>query len=157
MRNTHAVNAKTEYYDCLTYIRVYILFIDAIEGFADKYRKATLDADSEVVQEIRHAMTAVNEDEKESLLKENDHPNKGNTVLSDKKLPSLPSDERADHQTLRTASADVLLPLLIFTIVRSNPTNFLSNMRFIQRFRRPSRISGSKSYCLTNMVRYQKS
>lgn len=55
-------------------------------------------------------------------------------------------------QTLGSASADVLLPLLIFTIVKSNPTNFLSNLRFIHRFRRPSRISGQESYCLTNMV-----
>jgi hypothetical protein len=51
-----------------------------------------------------------------------------------------------------TASADVLLPLLIFTIVKSNPTNFLSNLKFIQRYRR--HITGQESYCLTNMVRY---
>ncbi|KAG0187617.1 hypothetical protein DFQ28_006061 [Apophysomyces sp. BC1034] len=66
---------------------------------------------------------------------------------------SLP-DEKAnvDHQKLGLASADVLLPLLIFTIVKSNPPHILSNLRFIQRFRRPSMISGQSSYCLTNMM-----
>ncbi|KAL0076871.1 hypothetical protein J3Q64DRAFT_1626509, partial [Phycomyces blakesleeanus] len=57
----------------------------------------------------------------------------------------------SDNQNLHSASADVLLPLLIFTIVKSNPTNFLSNLRFIQRYRRQSHITGQASYCLTNM------
>lgn len=76
---------------------------------------------------------------------------------SNKDLPSLPErpapeEHKTDHQTLRSTSADVLLPLLIFTVVKSNPTNFLSNLKFIQRFRRPSSITGQDSYCLTNMV-----
>ena len=83
------------------------------------------------------------------------------TSSIDKKLPTVPSpavgdpgtpSSSSDHQSLRSASADVLLPLLIFSIVKSNPTNFLSNLRFIQRFRRPSRIAGQESYCLTNIV-----
>jgi gas vesicle protein len=49
-------------------------------------------------------------------------------------------------------NADVLLPILIFTIVKSNPAYFLSNLKFIQRYRRPDQLRGQASYCLTNMV-----
>ncbi|KAI8097512.1 uncharacterized protein BX664DRAFT_326584 [Halteromyces radiatus] len=66
-------------------------------------------------------------------------------------IPSS-SPVSSDHSNLRTASADVLLPLLIFTIVKCNPTNFMSNLKFIQRFRQPSRLSGQASYCLTNIL-----
>ncbi|KAI8354105.1 hypothetical protein EDC96DRAFT_270461 [Choanephora cucurbitarum] len=50
------------------------------------------------------------------------------------------------------ANADVLLPILIFTVVKSNPTHFLSNLKFIQRYRRPDALTGQAGYCLTNMV-----
>ena len=59
---------------------------------------------------------------------------------------------REDDQYIRSAGADVLLPLLIFTVVKSNPQKFVSNLKFIQRYRMPSRLTGEASYCLTNMV-----
>ncbi|KAI9251501.1 hypothetical protein BDA99DRAFT_522029 [Phascolomyces articulosus] len=167
-------------------VKTHQIIVDAIEGFAEKYRKTKLDGDLEVVQEMKHAMSTVNEeeshkpstskptsDETTSIEKEPEIEKEKETVgLSeplnvdtasttssiDKKLPAVPSPDvsvstpTSDHQSLRSASADVLLPLLIFTIVKSNPTNFLSNLRFIQRFRRPSRIAGQESYCLTNIM-----
>ncbi|KAK4520435.1 uncharacterized protein ATC70_008570 [Mucor velutinosus] len=58
-----------------------------------------------------------------------------------------------EEKPVLSVNADVLLPILIFTIVKSNPTNFLSNLKFIQRYRRPDDISsGPASYCLTNMM-----
>lgn len=68
----------------------------------------------------------------------------------DSHIPSTVS--KSEQTNLWTASADVLLPLLIFTIVKSNPTNFMSNLKFIQRFRHPNRLNGQASYCLTNIV-----
>lgn len=59
---------------------------------------------------------------------------------------------REDDQYIRSAGADVLLPLLIFTVVKSNPQKFVSNLKFIQRYRMPSRLTGEASYCLTNML-----
>lgn len=53
---------------------------------------------------------------------------------------------------ITSVNADVLLPILIFTIVKSNPTHFVSNLKFIQRYRRPEQLTGQASYCLTNMV-----
>ncbi|CAO3644168.1 unnamed protein product [Mucor hiemalis] len=90
-------------------IKTHQIIVDAIEEFAKN--KQTLDDNTEVVQEIKHAMS-----------------------------------------TVSSANADVLLPILIFTIVKSNPTNFLSNLKFIQRYRRPEELSGQASYCLTNMM-----
>ncbi len=102
-------------------IKTHEIIVDAIEEFAKRNQdKQTLDSEAEVVQEMKHAMSTV---EEESKLSE-----------------------------ISSASADVLLPILIFTIVKSNPTNFLSNLKFIQRYRRPEELSGQASYCLTNMV-----
>ncbi|KAI9494754.1 hypothetical protein BDB00DRAFT_816923 [Zychaea mexicana] len=165
-------------------VRTHQIIVDAIEKFAERYRKARLDGDLEVVQEMKQAMSTVNDEEVHKSTKpassdppitdstdekaEPFEPLSGalsadttSTTSSDKKLPTAPALDTAaanvstpasDHQSLRSASADVLLPLLIFTIVKSNPPNFLSNLRFIQRFRRPSRVAGQESYCLTNIM-----
>ena len=51
-----------------------------------------------------------------------------------------------------SASADAVLPALIYTLIRSPPegTNFISNLQYIQRFRNASKIDGEAAYCLTN-------
>jgi hypothetical protein len=59
---------------------------------------------------------------------------------------------REDDQYIRSAGADVLLPVLIYTVVKSNPQKFVSNLKFIQRYRMSSKLVGEASYCLTNMV-----
>lgn len=101
-------------------IKTHEIIVDAIEEFAKRNQnKQTLDKDAEVVQEMKQAMSIVEE-------------------------PQL--------SEISSANADVLLPMLIFTIVKSNPTNFVSNLKFIQRYRRPDELSGQASYCLTNMV-----
>ncbi|GAA6028806.1 hypothetical protein JCM8097_007405 [Rhodosporidiobolus ruineniae] len=49
-----------------------------------------------------------------------------------------------------TSSADLILPLLIFSVVRANPPHIVSHLSFIQRFRSDSLLRGQSSYCLTN-------
>ncbi|KAF9346224.1 hypothetical protein BGX34_004097, partial [Mortierella sp. NVP85] len=49
-------------------------------------------------------------------------------------------------------SADVLLPLLIFSVVKSNPPMLISNLRYIQRFKVQDHLAGELAYCLTNMM-----
>ncbi|KAI8598322.1 hypothetical protein EDD21DRAFT_191442 [Dissophora ornata] len=49
-------------------------------------------------------------------------------------------------------SADVLLPLLIFSVVKSNPPMLISNLRYIQRFKVQDQLNGELAYCLTNMM-----
>jgi hypothetical protein len=48
-------------------------------------------------------------------------------------------------------SGDVLLPLIIFSVVKCNPPHLVSNLLFIQRFRNQS-VGGEESYCLINLM-----
>ncbi|KAF9899842.1 hypothetical protein EC991_008242 [Linnemannia zychae] len=66
------------------------------------------------------------------------------TVAGDA-LPALPSSRKQ-------YSADVLLPLLIFSVVKSNPPMLISNLRYIQRFKVQDQLTGELAYCLTNMM-----
>ena len=57
------------------------------------------------------------------------------------------------HGSSSSASADEVLPALIYTLIRSPPegTNIISNLQYIQRFRNASKIDGEAAYCLTNL------
>ena len=47
--------------------------------------------------------------------------------------------------------ADQLLPVCIYTIIRSNPASLNSNVNFIASFRHPSRLRGEDEYLLMQM------
>ncbi|GAA5933274.1 uncharacterized protein JCM15063_001271 [Sporobolomyces koalae] len=49
-----------------------------------------------------------------------------------------------------TSGADLILPLLIYSVVRSNPPRLISHLKFSHRFRSESLMRGQASYCLTN-------
>ncbi|KDN53441.1 hypothetical protein K437DRAFT_292359 [Tilletiaria anomala UBC 951] len=66
------------------------------------------------------------------------------TVIEDEQPKSRSTDSGA-------ASADLILPLLIYSIVRSNPLGLASHLLFIQRYRADCLLSGESSYCLVNM------
>ncbi|KAJ1652780.1 hypothetical protein IWQ61_006957 [Dispira simplex] len=52
-----------------------------------------------------------------------------------------------------TLSADDLLPLLIYTVIKYNPPRLVSNVRYIQRYLyRERQTSGVPAYCLTMLV-----
>ncbi len=54
----------------------------------------------------------------------------------------------------RLAGADAFLPLLVYIIIRSCPPQLYSNLRFVQRYRSPDRLSTSEAaYYFTNFVR----
>ncbi|KAJ8516880.1 hypothetical protein ONZ45_g5866 [Pleurotus djamor] len=48
-------------------------------------------------------------------------------------------------------SGDVLLPMIIFSVVKANPPHLVSHLLFTQRFRNQS-IGGEESYCLINLL-----
>jgi hypothetical protein len=48
-------------------------------------------------------------------------------------------------------SGDILLPILIFSVVKSNPPHLVSHLLYTQRFRNQS-IGGEESYCLINLT-----
>ncbi|VDB84889.1 unnamed protein product [Peniophora sp. CBMAI 1063] len=48
-------------------------------------------------------------------------------------------------------SGDLILPLMIYSVVKSNPPHFVSHLLFTQRFRN-ERLGGEEAYCLVNML-----
>ena len=48
-------------------------------------------------------------------------------------------------------SGDILLPLIIFSVVKANPPQLVSHLLFTQRFRNQT-FGGEESYCLINLM-----
>ncbi|KAI1314815.1 hypothetical protein EDD11_001692 [Mortierella claussenii] len=65
---------------------------------------------------------------------------------------SISSTSSTATSSKKQYSADVLLPLLIFSVVKSNPPMLISNLRYIQRFKVQDHLTGELAYCLTNMM-----
>ncbi|KAG9312788.1 hypothetical protein JVU11DRAFT_6202 [Chiua virens] len=98
----------------------------------------------------------------------------GNTSLSstvpvaEKDSPSIPTEslstspdrlsaleqplpETSPQSPSSPVSGDVLLPILIFSVVKANPSRLVSHLLFTQRFRNQS-FGGEESYCLINLM-----
>ncbi|KAJ2502646.1 hypothetical protein GGH96_000935 [Coemansia sp. RSA 1972] len=67
-----------------------------------------------------------------------------------KRMQKTEGTEDGEPQEPVELSADSILPLLIFAVVKSNPARFISNLRFIQRFRAQSLLASEFEYCMTN-------
>jgi hypothetical protein len=64
-----------------------------------------------------------------------------------------PSPTPAAQEGSGSASgADLLLPLIIFAVVRSNPPQLVSHLLYIQRYRPTLCFSGEGSYALVNLT-----
>lgn len=68
---------------------------------------------------------------------------------------SIEQDDRSDSAPTPVkeevaSGADLLLPLIIYAVVKSNPTHFVSHLLFIQRYRSSFAFSGEASYALVN-------
>ena len=48
-------------------------------------------------------------------------------------------------------SGDILLPVLIYSVVKANPPQLVSHLLYTQRFRNRS-VGGEESYCLINLM-----
>lgn len=51
----------------------------------------------------------------------------------------------------KPSGADDFLPVLIFVVLRTNPAQFVSNLRFIQRYRLETRLVSEAAYFFTNL------
>ncbi|KAF8977134.1 hypothetical protein BGZ46_007621 [Entomortierella lignicola] len=72
------------------------------------------------------------------------------TVVTEVTATATPSSSSPSPR--KQYSADVLLPLLIFSVVKSNPPMLISNLSYIQRFKVQDQLTGELAYCLTNMM-----
>lgn len=71
------------------------------------------------------------------------------TLFAETTEASIPQTPHSAAST--TISGDVLFPLIIFSVVKANPPQLVSNLLFTQRFRNRS-IGGEESYCLINLM-----
>jgi hypothetical protein len=51
-----------------------------------------------------------------------------------------------------SSGADLLLPIIIYSVVKSNPSQLVSHLLYIQRYRAASCFSGEASYALVNVT-----
>jgi hypothetical protein len=67
--------------------------------------------------------------------------------------PSLSSSShRQQAKSCSTAvNTDVLLPIIIFSVVKTNPVQLVSQLLFIERYR-SRRVGGEESFCLINFL-----
>jgi hypothetical protein len=49
-------------------------------------------------------------------------------------------------------SADSFIPLLIYTVLRANPPNLVSNVQYILRFRNANKLTGEAGYYVSSLV-----
>lgn len=82
-----------------------------------------------------------------------DHNNNGNNPNPNPhRKPELTLDlEPRPNKEPTPVSGDILLPMLIFSVVKANPPRLLSNLLFTQRFRNHG-VGGEESYCLINLM-----
>ncbi|KAI9464818.1 hypothetical protein F5148DRAFT_999971 [Russula earlei] len=64
-------------------------------------------------------------------------------------LRPVSTSSRSESPT--PVSGDIILPLMIFSVVKANPSHFVSHLLYTQRFRN-QRIGGEESYCLVNLM-----
>ena len=91
------------------------------------------------------------------------------TTSNSSVTPSLVEQEASSHESSPTqatpardstpsrsssptpVSGDIILPLMIFAVVKANPSHFVSHLLYTQRFRN-QRVGGEESYCLVNLM-----
>lgn len=106
---------------------------------------------SPLSSEFETEKQAREEREKSDLKQGSTNEAEKSPALVDKKLPPILQIEPA--QTPTPVSGDTLFPLLIYSVVKSNPPHLLSNLLFTQRFRNQSVGGrGEESYCLINLM-----
>lgn len=68
------------------------------------------------------------------------------------KLDALMAMVKGVAKTQDNGSADLLVPTLVWIVVKTCPPTLISDVRYIQRFRDHSRLTGETAFCLTNVV-----
>ncbi|KAJ2915560.1 hypothetical protein MD484_g4848, partial [Candolleomyces efflorescens] len=81
---------------------------------------------------------------------EKDDNNDDNNTRNPKPELTLDLEPRPNKEPT-PVSGDILLPMLIFSVVKANPPRLLSNLLFTQRFRNHG-VGGEESYCLINLM-----
>ena len=95
--------------------------------------------------EVPTERSSLDETLESSTLTHNGSTSGETPLLSD--APAKPDPPKQTTQV----SGDILLPLIIFSVVKSNPPQLVSHLLYTQRFRNRS-FGGEESYCLINLI-----
>ncbi|EFP82343.2 uncharacterized protein PGTG_08299 [Puccinia graminis f. sp. tritici CRL 75-36-700-3] len=64
--------------------------------------------------------------------------------------PRSPDPAKLNKPRPNSSSADLILPILIYLIIKANPNRLISNLNYVNRFRYQRLIKGETDYCLVN-------
>lgn len=67
----------------------------------------------------------------------------------ERSLSSSPDQQAKPSGT--AVNTDVLLPIIIFAVVKANPVQLVSQLLFVERYR-SRRVGGEESFCLINFL-----
>ncbi|KAI0761822.1 hypothetical protein BD413DRAFT_646397 [Trametes elegans] len=73
-------------------------------------------------------------------------------VLTISPPPETPSRPLSPVTAPTPVSGDIILPLMIFAVVKANPPHLVSHLLYTQRFRRERAAGGEEGYCLINLM-----
>lgn len=95
-----------------------------------------------------------NESIKTSLPIQTPAPEVGNQI-SDSPTQVQPSvsivDTDAQTSKPSVVASDLLLPIIIYSVVKANPAHLVSHLLYVQRYRN-NRIGGEEGFCLINLM-----
>ncbi|TBU41003.1 hypothetical protein BD309DRAFT_1043717 [Dichomitus squalens] len=73
-------------------------------------------------------------------------------ILTVSPPPPEPSADTPPGPGPTPVSSDLILPLMIFAVVKANPPHLVSHLLYTQRFRRERAAGGEEGYCLINLM-----
>jgi Vacuolar sorting protein 9 (VPS9) domain len=76
---------------------------------------------------------------------------KRQSITIDEEKGSAKTADASGSTETTSVSGDILLPLIIYSVVKCNPTHLVSHLLFVQRFRSRS-VGGEESYSLVNLM-----
>lgn len=74
-------------------------------------------------------------------------------ALEDKTAPAPESSPSEDAKSSKTpVASDILLPFIIYAVVKANPPELVSHLLYTQRYRMRSGQGGEEGFCLINLL-----
>lgn len=65
---------------------------------------------------------------------------------------SVPEPKKAKAKAAQTSGADLILPIIIYAVVRSNPPQLASHLMYLRRYRSAICLTGEASYAMVNVT-----
>lgn len=76
----------------------------------------------------------------------------GPTPASANASPTASPSSQPARPRGQTSGADLILPIIIFAVVKSNPSQLASQLMYLRRYRSAICLSGEASYAIVNLT-----